>query len=276
LVTGCSSGIGRAAAEMLRDRGWRVVPSARKDEDMDALRCAGFEPVHIELTDADSVATGFEKAQAVCGGDLGAVVNNAGYGQPGALEDIPRTTLAWQFEVNVIGMQHLTNLCIPVFRAQGYGRIVNVSSVLGRITMPFMGAYCASKYAMEALSDALRVELHGSGIAVSIIEPGPINTDFGKNSSEKLRALDEVASIFGNHYETQARCLDDRKGRKDPYMRPPSAAAAKIVKALESRRPASRYKVTLPAYAGAFIRRFAPDSFLDMMFVQLWKKRAGE
>lgn len=275
LVTGCSSGIGRATARTLRERGWFVVPSARKTENLQQLEEDGFQPVKMELADSDSVSAAFGKTLDLCEGKLGAIVNNAGYGQPGALEDISREALQHQFAVNLFGMQQLTNLCIPGFREQGCGRIINISSMLGRITMPFMGAYCASKCAMEALSDSLRVELHGSGIAVSIIEPGPIESDFGANSRKKLNEIDSPESPFGPHYEAQGERIEFRR-EKMPFKLPATAVSAKVAKALESSRPASRYKVTFPAYMAAVIRRLAPDWLVDRVFIKLWEKRAKD
>ncbi len=273
IVTGCSSGIGQATAEHLRSRGWRGFPSARKTEDLERLQASGFECIAMEMAESDSVKAGFKRAMQMCSGQIGALVNNAGYGQPGALEDLSREDLRRQFEVNVFGMQELTNLCIPAFRAFGAGRIVNISSVLGRVTMPFLGAYSASKHAMESFSDALRVELRGSGIAVSVVEPGPINTEFGNNSHSKLRDMELLNSRFWAQYEVQGRRFEERRTRDDRFMLPPESVARKIALALESARPARRYKVTIPAYVGAVMRRIAPDSLIDGLFARLWEKR---
>ncbi len=275
LLTGCSSGIGLAAAEALRARGWRVFPTARKQADIQKLAAAGFDCVEMDISTSESVHAGFTRAMDLCGGELGALVNNAGYGQPGALEDLSRADLREQFEVNVFGMQELTNLCIPVFRRAGAGRIVNISSVLGRVTMPFLGAYSASKHAMESFSDALRVELHGSGVAVSVIEPGPINTSFGDNSHRRLAVMELPNSKFWNHYQVQSQRFEERRTRDDKFMLPPEEVAYKIASALESARPARRYKVTIPAYIGAAIRRMAPDWIIERIFVRVWEKRTN-
>ncbi len=156
----------------------QVVPTARKAEDLQRLRENGFEPVELDVADSDSVQRAADEVLRRVDGRLGALVNNAGFGQPGAMEDISRDVLRYQFEVNVFGMQELTNRCIPVFRQQGRGRIVNISSVVGRVSLPFLGSYSATKFAMEAISDALRMELRDAGIAVSLVEPGPIATSF--------------------------------------------------------------------------------------------------
>jgi NAD(P)-dependent dehydrogenase (short-subunit alcohol dehydrogenase family) len=264
LVTGCSSGIGLATAHVLRDRGWRVIPTARKDEDLARLKADGFEPVRIDVADEASVKEAADRALELFGGRIGAVVNNAGFGQAGAIEDVTRDVLRYQFEVNVFGLQDLTNRLVPTFRKQGWGRIVNISSVLGRVVIPFYGSYCATKYAVEALSDNLRLELHGSGVAVSIVEPGPIISQFRKNAAERASStLDTQAGTFGSMYEKEiARRIRQQK-KPDFFTKPPEAVAEKIVHALESARPRTRYCVTIPAYLGAFAARFVPTSIMD-------------
>ncbi len=264
LVTGCSTGIGAATARVLRDSGWHVLPTARKPEDIEALTGDGFEPITMDMADETSVKEGAAQAMDLGQGKLSAVVNNAGYGQSGAIEDLTRDVLRYQFEVNVFGMQQLTNALIPSFRQRGRGRIVNISSVLGRMTIPFLGAYCASKHAMESLSDALRVELVNSGIAVALVEPGPIESSFRNNSADMAeQTLDVEASRFGAEYAKEIERRKKPKKKKKQFMLPPEAVAAKVLHALESARPQRRYCVTLPAYAGAMLRRFAPDALLD-------------
>lgn len=264
LVTGCSSGIGLSAAQMLRQHGWNVLPTARKEEDLQRLRDEGFTPIPLDVSREDSVAKAVEETLRLTGGTLGALVNNAGFGQPGAMEDLTRNAMRYQFEVNVFGLQDLSNRLLPVFHKQGYGRIVNISSVLGRITIPFMGIYCASKYAVEAMSDVLRVELKGTGISVSIVEPGPIETSFGKNAVERGKSqLSQVQSRFSERY--QHRVHGSERGKTAPFTLPPEAVACKIVHALESPRPRRRYPVTFVAHAGSFMRRFFPDAWMDAM-----------
>ena len=265
MVTGCSSGIGLATAVVLRARGWRVFPTARRLEDLEHLREAGFQPVMLDLGEPASVAEAVEDVMTLCEGSLGALVNNAGVAQFGAVEDLTRDALRRQFEVNTFGAQDLANRLIPHFREQGRGRIVNVSSVYGRVTAPMVGCYCASKYAMEALSDAMRMELRAVGIAVSLIEPGPILSQFRTNSADhSVAAVDMQGGRFARRY---TRRLEKAKAPqlRTVFTKPPEAVAVKIAHALESRHPRSRYCVTLPAYLGAFLRRFAPDTLLDLM-----------
>ncbi len=275
LITGCSTGIGRAAAQGLRKRGWHVIPTARREQDMTTLREEGFMPVSMDLADSVSVRRGFEEAMELTASGLGAVVNNAGYGLPGAVEDIDRDSLRHQFEVNVFGLQELTNLCIPGFRARGYGRIVNISSVLGRIYMPFLGAYCASKHALEILTDALRVELRGTGIGVSLIEPGPIATSFNDTARVQLKEKSNPDSRFKVEYQRHVSRTNPKDRARELFTLPPEAVERKISRALESRRPARRYCVTFPAYAGAFMRRFMPDAVLDVLLLQRMKGKAA-
>lgn len=266
LITGCSSGIGLASALYLRDRGWTVFPTARRKEDLDMLAGHGFEPITLDVGDEASVADAARVALDRCSNTLGAVVNNAGVAQYGAVEDLTRDALRRQFEVNVFGMQQLTNLLLPVFRERGRGRIVHVSSVYGRISAPMVGAYCASKHAMEALADSMRVELHGTGVALSLIEPGPIETEFRRNAAtQSFDHLEAGKGRFRKKYEKSLHRSQEKAGKPKPFSAPPVAVAKKIAHALESSRPKRRYCVTLPAYLGAFMRRFAPDALLDLL-----------
>ncbi len=268
LVTGCSSGIGLATAEYLRTRGWRVIPTARKPEDLVMLSERGFRPVRLDLAEGASVAEAAEAAMAQSEGGIGALVNNAGVAQYGAAEDLTREALQHQFAVNTIGVQDLTNRLIPHFRAQGGGRIINVSSVYGRVTAPMVGAYCASKYALEALSDAMRIELRAEGIAVVLMEPGPIFSAFRSNSAtHSVAYMHADGGRYQQRYEKRMEKARQPQ-KKNIFTKPPEAVAVKIGHALEARRPRTRYCVTVPAYAGAFLRRFAPDGLLDRLLVK--------
>lgn len=276
LVTGCSSGIGLATAELLRARGWRVFPTARKAKDLVSLHRARFQAVKLDLTSSTSIHAAVRTVLKENDGQIGAVVNNAGFGMPGAIEDLSRDAMREQFEVNLFGLQELTNQLIPYFRAQGYGRIVNVSSVVGRISLPFMGIYSASKFALEAVSDAMRVELSRDPIGVSLVEPGPIESHFSENcvmqGEDKLNA---DASRFGQAY---AKYFDTRRNggmSEDRFRLPPEAVAEKIWHALESPRPKIRYRVTLPAYLGDWAARFLPAGLIDLTMSARVKKRYG-
>jgi NAD(P)-dependent dehydrogenase (short-subunit alcohol dehydrogenase family) len=263
LITGCSSGIGLAAAQILKARGWRVFATARKPEDISRLKDQiGVESLYLDYAEPDSVAAAAEHVLKATDGKLDALFNNGGYGQPGALEDIRRDVLRAQFEANVFGWHDLTARVVPAMRARGEGRIVFCSSVLGLIAAPYRGAYCASKFAVEALADTLRMELAGSGIHVALIEPGPIATRFVEHAIEAYRRnVDLEASHHRDIYK--ARIARMEAGGKQTFKLGPEAVVAKLAHALDSRRPKYRYYVTLPTYAVALLRRLLPAGALD-------------
>lgn len=276
LVTGCSSGIGRATAELLRVHGWRVFPTARKAADLESLRQDGFEALELDVASSESIMGAVEVLLKKTDGKLGAVVNNAGFGMPGAIEDLSRGAMRYQFEVNLFGLQDLTNQLIPVFRKQGFGRIVNISSVVGRVSLPFMGIYSASKFALEAVSDALRVELSQEGISVSLVEPGPIKTSFSTNCAGQGEArLDSKVSRFGGAYKKYFEKRRDGGMSEDRFRLPPEAVADRVLHALESSNPKIRYRVTLPAYLGDWAARFVPARWIDRLLIGHVKKRFG-
>lgn len=269
LITGCSSGIGLAAAEHLRTLGWTVRPTARKPADLDTLRAKGFNPLLLDVTSPDSI----RETVAQLGPRLHALVNNAGYGQPGALEDLTRDAMRRQFETNVFGLQHLTNAVLPLMLPHRAGRIVHISSVVGRVALPFLGIYSASKFAVEALADAQRVELRHTGIHISLVEPGPILTRFSANAVRMTEADVTLAtSRFAALYTKELHTREQPRPRK-PFALPPEAVARKIAHALTSPRPKTRYHVTLPATLGALLSRLAPDQLIDALLGHELKKR---
>jgi len=269
MITGCSTGIGLASAVMLKERGWDVYATARRADDLKMLADFDLHPVEIDLADSTSVRGAASGVLESTGGELGALVNNAGFGQAGAVEDLTREALRAQFEVNVFGLQELTAAVVPAFIRRGSGRIVNISSVLGNVSLPFLGAYCSSKFAVEALSDSLRVELFRTGVAVSVIQPGPIITAFRENALDQVDSnVDAANSRFGKLF---AREMERRRTRvKTPGFinKPPEAVGRKVVHALHSAWPHRRYCVTLPAYAGALLRRVAPFALLDALLTK--------
>jgi NAD(P)-dependent dehydrogenase (short-subunit alcohol dehydrogenase family) len=267
LITGCSSGIGLASARVMKARGWHVIATARRDDDLAMLRAElGVDAVHVEMSDPASVAACAERALTISGGRIDALFNNAAYGQVGAIEDLPGEALRRQFEVNLFAQHDLTRRILPVMRRQGHGRIVQCSSVLGLVAAPFRGAYCASKFAMEALSDSLRIELKGSGVHVSLIEPGPIRTRFVEHALANFVAtIDIAASPHRALYE--ARLARMEQGGNDAFKLEPEAVAEKLVHAVESARPKMRYYVTKPTYFAAALKRVAPQRTIDW-FVQ--------
>lgn len=263
LITGCSSGIGLASARMLKARGWRVFATARKPDDIARLqRDDGLEVIPLELTDQASIAACAETALHKAGGQLDALFNNAAYGQVGAVEDIPADLLRRQFEVNLFGTHDLTRRIMPAMRRAGSGRIVMCSSVLGFTAAPFRGAYCASKYAMEGLTDAMRLELHGTGVHVSLIEPGPIRTKFVETALAHFRiSIDIEGSAHRETYHQRLAAME--QGGKNTFKLEPDAVARKLVHAVESSRPRRRYYVTMPTYFAAILKRLAPPPLLD-------------
>lgn len=260
LITGSSSGIGRATAIEAVARGHRVFASARRPEDMaDLARPGAIDPLSLDVTDVASV----ERAVAEvlrCAGRLDALVNNAGYGQYGAAEDVSLSDWRRQFEVNVFGAVAVIQAVLPAMRNAGRGTIVNVSSVAGKIAIPFAGPYCASKHALEAISDALRVEVAPFGVRVVLVEPGPIATKFGDRARSEIRPLLDRPGPYKEFYVEAERAMDSdfRRGQL-----PPQAVARVIVDALETRRPKTRYAVTAMARLGIPARRFLPDRLLD-------------
>src|SRR3569623_2612525 len=234
LITGCSSGIGLCAAEGLQRRGYHVFASARKAADVATLQARGLAAVQLDLDDSVSIRRALNEVLARTGGRLDALFNNGGYGQAGAVEDLRREVLRAQFETNLFGAQELTNLIIPVMRAQGPGRIIYNSSLLGLVAMPYRGAYNASKFAIEGLADTLRLELAGSGIHVSLIEPGPIKSRFRANAlAAFLRHIDIERSAHREPYRGVLKRLE-KPGPAAPFTLPPEAVLKRVIHALES------------------------------------------
>lgn len=246
VITGCSSGIGLVAARDLLRRGYRIFAACRKPEDVQRMNELGFTGIELDLNDRDSVARGAAEILTLSNNQLFALFNNGGYGVYGPLESISREQMEQQFATNVFGTHQLTTLLLPALRASGDARIVNTSSVLGLISTPGRGIYAASKYALEAWSDALRMELHGSGIGVSLIEPGPIKTRFTDNVNQA-------------HQDNPVK----NPGIAARFTLPPEAILPKLHHALESKSPRLRYPVTLVAHAMTVLRRLLPGWILD-------------
>ena len=269
LVTGCSSGIGRCVATGLAKRGYRVFATARKAEDVRGLQSIGLESVRLDLADSESIRLAVVEILDRAGGQLYALFNNGAYGQPGAVEDLRREVLREQFETNLFGTVELTNRIIPVMRAQGYGRIIQNSSVLGLIALPYRGAYIASKFALEGIADTLRLELRGSGIHVSLIEPGPIESRFRANSYEAYRRnIDPEHSAHREKYLAMERRLV-KEGAAVPFTLPPEAVLEKVIHALESRHPRIRYRVTVPTHLFAALKRILPGRWMDRLLAMV-------
>lgn len=264
LITGCSSGIGYAAAHLLRRRGWHVFAACRKAEDCARLEAEGFASPRIDYADPASVEAGWAQVLETTGGTLDALFNNGAYAIPGPVEDLPTDALRAIFEANFFGWHDLTRRVIPVMRAQGHGHIVQCSSVLGFVAPPWRGAYNASKFALEGLTDTLRIEMRGTGIHVVLIEPGPIRTKFRENAIAQFeRWVDWKASARVAQYEAELlKKLHEGSGTS-PFELEADAVAEKLWRALESDTPNPRYYVTTPTYIMGALRRILPTRMLD-------------
>jgi NAD(P)-dependent dehydrogenase (short-subunit alcohol dehydrogenase family) len=262
LITGCSSGIGRATAEHLAERGWTVYATARRPETLADLESQGCRTLALDVTDEDSMRAAVETVTKEHGA-IGVLVNNAGYSQSGAVESVPMDQVRAQFETNLFGLLRMCQLVLPGMRAQGWGKVVNISSMGGRLTFPGGGMYHATKYAVEALSDALRFEVRGFGVDVIVVEPGLIVTRFGEVAAGSVQQMGDG----GAYSEFNRKVAEVTEGAyKGPMARlgaGPEAVARTIGHALKARRPKARYPVTLSARLMMGQRRLMPDRMWD-------------
>ncbi|MEM7090834.1 MAG: SDR family NAD(P)-dependent oxidoreductase [Pseudomonadota bacterium] len=264
LITGCSSGIGLDAAHGMRARGWRVFASCRNPRDCDRLRAQGFESPRIDYTDEASISLGLQQVVDATGGTLDALFNNGAHGLPGAVEDVPVEALRHIFETNVFGWHELTRQVIPVMRAQGYGRIVQCSSVLGLVAFPWRGAYVATKYAIEGLTDTMRLELRDTGIKVVLIEPGPITSKLREKAIPVFeRFIDWEKSALRDKYKDELLVRLYEDAGPDRFELPPSSVTQKLAHAVEAKNPKSRYYVTTPTYIAGYLRRILSTKAID-------------
>jgi short-subunit dehydrogenase len=265
LITGASSGIGYYCAIRLNKAGYKVIASCRRQEDVEHLIGEGVSCIQLDLADSTSIQAGVKRFFELSDGKIYALFNNGAYGQPGAVEDLSRDTLRKQFETNVFGWCELTNLVLPTMLQQGHGRIIQNSSILGFIAMPFRGAYTASKFAIEGLSDTLRLELKGTGIFVSLIEPGPIRSLFRKNALQALeKNIDIPQSRHSEQYQASIRRLTKAEDATK-FTLGPEAVYQKLIHALESSKPKVRYQVTTPTHILRFLKRLLSDKMLDRL-----------
>lgn len=272
LITGCSSGIGQHCARQLHAAGeWRVFATTRRPQDAPLLQQAGIATLPLDLASPDSIHTAVSEILNQTDGTLDALFNNGAYGQPGAVEDLSRDMLREQFETNVFGTQELTNAVIPAMRRAGGGKIIQNSSVLGFVALRYRGAYNASKYALEGLSDTMRQELKNTGIHVVLIEPGPIASDFRKNATAKFNQHFPPAAIAASphaaHYRT--RLAQDADTTAPPFTLPPQAVHRALLRALRAKRPHPRYRVTVPTHLFWWAKRLLPTRLLDTLLARL-------
>jgi NAD(P)-dependent dehydrogenase (short-subunit alcohol dehydrogenase family) len=268
LITGCSSGIGHHVAHALQARGYRVFATARNEEDIARLYSEGLETLYLEYADSNSIRETANHVLEQTDGKLYALFNNGAYGQPGAVEDLSREALTAQFEANFFGWHELTCTLLPSMRQQQTGRIIQNSSVLGFAAMAYRGAYNSSKFAIEGLTDTLRLELQGSGVYVSLIEPGPIVSKFRDNGYKMFKKyINADKSIHKEAYEGMIRRLTT-KGPVAPFTLPPDAVHKKVLHALESNRPKARYYITKPTWFMGVAKRLLSTSQMDRVLMK--------
>ena len=265
LMTGCSSGIGFDCATTIAKRNWRVLATCRKADDCERLQELGLESFVLDYSSSQSIQDAVNETLERTKGNLDAVFNNGAHGLLSAVEDLPREALREIFEVNFFGYHELTKLLLPTMRKQKHGRIVNNSSVLGFVSLPWRGAYNSTKRALEGLSDTLRVELEGTGIRVILIQPGPITSQIRQKSQKHFEKwIDWEKSPFADDYRNRLLPrLYNVKGKKDPYELPASAVTKSLIHALEARNPKSHYRITVPTRLLAVLKRFLPISTVD-------------
>lgn len=264
LITGCSSGIGYDAAHGMRARGWRVFAACRKAEDCARLQAEGFDAPLLDYADESSIHAALSEVLKSTGGRLDALFNNGAYAVPGAVEDLPTDALRAIFEANFFGWHTLSRAVIPIMRAQGSGRIVQCSSVLGLVTMPWRGAYNATKFALEGLTDTLRIEMRDTGVHICLIEPGPITTKFRTNAILQFeRWIDWKNSARAHQYRDKLIPRLYESSGPDTFELPPEAVTKRLIHALESNRPRPRYYVTVPTHISGLMRRILPTRALD-------------
>lgn len=274
LITGCSSGIGLCSALLLKQRGYRVFATARKAEDTAKLAAQGLESTRLDVNDAASMREALDFILTKTGGTLDALFNNAGYLQTGAVEDLTRDMQRAQFETNVFGPMELARMVLPVMRRQGHGRIIQNSSILGIVTIPYCGAYNASKFALEGFSHTLRQELRGTSIHVSMINPGPITSHLRENAWEQYQHTlkNHQGSAHETAYQNMEKYYFQRK-EGSRLSRGPELVVKQLVHALESPRPRVHYYVGYSARLLAVLNQFLPYRALDWMLCKARKEK---
>ncbi|MGJ8625982.1 MAG: SDR family NAD(P)-dependent oxidoreductase [Sulfitobacter sp.] len=264
LITGCSSGIGYAAAHGMRARGWQVFAACKQQADCDRLNAEGFDAPLLDYTNEHSIHAALAHVLAETDGTLDVLFNNGAHGLPGAVEDLPTQALREIFESNFFGWHTLTRALIPVMRQQGHGRIIQCSSVLGFVTMPWRGAYNATKFALEGLTDTLRIEMRDTNIRVVLIEPGPITSKIRVNSIPHYeRWIDWKSSSRASEYQEALNKRLYESSGPDTFELPADAVVKRLIHAAESPRPRARYYVTTPTYIAGILRRILPTRALD-------------
>jgi len=270
LITGCSSGIGLSTALLLKEQGYRVFATARSEKDVLKLQNLGFESFLIDVTKYETIHQALDEILELTNGTLDVVFNNAGFGQPGAVEDLKTEVLKNQFETNVFGLHELTQAVVPIMRKQGHGKIIQHSSVLGLISLKYRGAYNASKYAIEGLTDTLRLELEDSNIFVSLLNTGPITSNFRQNALAMFKKNIDASNSF--HQDAYNQQLSERLNSKEatvPFTLEPIAVSNIVLKIIKSSRPRPRYYITTATHLLGFCKRILPTRWLDLILKRM-------
>lgn len=268
LITGCSTGIGYHCAHGMKSRGWRVLATARTDDDLKRLQAEGLESFYLDYRDEASIAACLQSVLSATGGRLDALFNNGAYGLLGAVEDIKTSDLREQFEANFFGWHDLTRQVIPVMRAQGGGRIIQCSSVLGIVSGKHRAPYAATKHAIEAMASSMRMELAPFNIHVARIRPGPIRSEFMATALKVLREkIDLTGTVHAKDYQASLARLE--KGPKSSRFKlGPEAVLTKLIHATEAARPKAIYSVTIPTYIADAVRRLMPTASAERLFAK--------
>jgi len=266
LITGCSTGIGLQTAIYLKQQGYQVFPTARKDADVTMLQELGFDAFVIDVTQKETIQSALKNILALTNGTLDVVFNNAGFGQPGAIEDITTKVLKEQFETNVFGLHEVTTQVLPIMKKQGYGKLIQHSSVLGLVSLKLRGAYNASKYAIEGLTDTLRLELNGTNIQITLLNTGPITSDFRKNAIIKTK--ENIDIEHSRFKETYYKNLAAKKSEV-PFNLPSISVAKKVEKIIISKKIKPRYYITKATYLLGFAKRILSTSKLDKILLKI-------
>jgi len=262
LITGCSSGIGLQTAIYLKTQGYRVFATARKNEDVDTLLSLGFEAFYLDVTKSESITNCLKEILQLTSGTLDVLFNNAGYGQPGAVEDLETDILKEQFETNVFGLHEVTIQVLPIMKAQGYGKIIQHSSVLGLVSLKLRGGYNASKYAIEGLTDTLRLELLDTNIDVTLLNTGPIISEFRSNAKDKL--LENIDIKQSRFKDTYLKNLEQNKSDV-PFTLQAIDVAKVVEKIILAKKVAPRYYITKATYLLGYAKRILSTSYLDKL-----------
>ena len=276
LITGCSSGIGLSAAKTLHQKGYRVFAAVRKEHDLVKLKSFGLESLLLDVNDSESIRAGLNHVLEKTNGTLDVLFNNAGFVQAGAVEDLTRDMMRAQFETNVFGTMELTNLVIPIMRKQGHGRIIQNTSILGIVAMPFRGAYNASKFALEGFTSTLRQELYNTHIFVTAIAPGPIHSELRKNALGHFeKNLHQKKSVHKELYGKMEKYFFKLTASEKRFTQSPDEVVKKLILAIESKKPKAHYYVTFSAHLFALLRRILPDSALNALMIRINRGEMG-